>query len=205
MNDLEVNLKSKNMSFEVSTSLYDMMYVVCPIFGHVNCIFDENSLYVTSDKNIKSKGILKLYSLNIFSKKTKIYLHDDIHVNVKASLTSGNLCLDNLVINDANINNLYGNVVVKECNVDSLKVNSKDSKIKILDVSGTDVDLYSEKGNIGINGILSTKISAITQKGNINLKLYSEDKRLIGTKEENKQKLLSLSAPNGKVTKCFYY
>lgn len=207
MKNLDVDLKSKNKSIEVSTSLCDVMYVVCPMFGHINCVYDKNnkSLFITSNKNIRSRGILKLYSLNLFSKKIKVYLPNNLHLRVKANLTSGNVSLNNLTINEAFINNLYGNVTIKESYVDILRVNGNDTKIKLSDVSGSNIALYSEKGNINIDGILSKCLSAITNNGNINIKMYREDKKLIGTKEEKKPKTLSLSAPNGKITKHFYY
>lgn len=207
MKNLDVNLKSKNKSFEISTSLCDVMYVVCPMFGHINCVYDKNNnnLFITSNKNIRSRGILKLYSLNLFSKKIKVHLPNNLHLRVKANLTSGNVSLNNLTINEAFINNLYGNVTIKESYVDILRVNGNDTKIKLSDVSGSNIDLYSEKGNINIDGILSKQLNAITNNGNINIKMYREDKKLIGTKEEKKPKTLSLSAPNGKITKHFYY
>lgn len=205
MKDLEINLKSKNKDFKVSTSLCDVMYVVCPLFGHINCVYDNGTLSITSNKKIKSSGILKIYSFNLFSNKIKLYLPNNIRVGVTASLTFGNVCLNNLVINSANINNLYGNVVVKECNVDKLEVSSNTSKIKLFDVSGSNIDLYSENGDIGIINILSERLNAITNKGNISIKLYKQDEKLVGSREKNKPKSLNLSAPNGKISKCFYY
>lgn len=111
--------------------------------------------------------------------------------------------LNNLVIEDAFINNLHGDVVIKESNVSNLKINGNDSKIRLSNVSGYDINIYSEKGDIGINGILSENISAITNDGNINLKLFKEDKRVISSSNTKHRKILKLSAPHGKIVENF--
>lgn len=132
--------------------------------------FERNVEFVESIENLKitTDKIKKFDFLNLLEEPLPVFtLYIPKDKNISINLTDGNIYIQDLVLNNLNIDILYGNAICNKISTNEVNVKTKKAGVNISGSNMGPLNVIAEEGQVYLNDNIVAKLNILTDNASL--------------------------------------